>query len=71
MRPSYIPFTRMLSTIFLAVFRRFAGGFPAAFLENATGFPCSSVPRKAIRSLALSGAFWQLSAGLLAAFRVT
>ena len=33
MRPSYIPFTRTLSDSFLAAFRRFAGGFPAAFLE--------------------------------------
>jgi len=34
MRPSYIPFTRTLSASFLAAFRRFAGGFPAAFLEE-------------------------------------
>jgi len=32
-RPSYIPFTRTLSASFLAVFHRFAGGFPAAFLD--------------------------------------
>jgi len=68
-RPSYIPFTRTLSASFLAAFRRFADGFPAAFLENVTNFLCSSIPRKAIRSLALSGAFRHLSAGLLAAFR--
>ena len=50
MRPSYIPFTRTLSAGFAvsflalsgalrrfpAAFRRFAGGFPVAFLENTT-----------------------------------
>jgi len=72
MRPSYIPFTRTLSASFLAVFRRFTGGFPAAFLVNATSSLFSSVPREAICSLALSGAFWRflaLSGSFLAAFR--
>jgi len=69
MRPSYIPFTRTLSASFLAVFRRFAGGFPAAFLLNATSFLAFLGKLSAYwRLLALSGSFpavcWRLSVGV-------